>query len=439
MKKLLILFLLCMPLFSCGKKGYDVYLFNFKPEANDAFVKIAEEYQKETGIKMIVSSAASGVYEESLRSELLKRNYPTIFTINGYVGLENFREYCMDLGKTEAYELLNDNGKSLAIKEEDKVYGIPVSVEGYGLIYNKKLFDAYLSLENRETDFDMINSYQDLIDIVDDLNQYINGLKKCDNEDIKKLKGVFSTSLKSGSQWPYQSHLSSIPLFYEFKEHSDNEIAYGLEAKEINFAYFDDFMNIFDLYINNSVVGRKNLNEVDYDQAVLEFAKGQSFFIQQGNWAYSNISKAGLTDVGMIPVYLGIDDEYTIPVGTENFWAINSLCTEKQKEESLRFIKWLFDSEKGKKLVNESLGFIAPFKGFDDIKLSNPLSQYVFDQMNGERPVIPWVFQSYPSDVFKDIFGSALVNYSKELIDKNEVLRIVKDKWRLERKNEKNV
>ena len=54
------------------QKGGSVYYLNFKPEVADVYQKIAEAYQKETGVELRVVTAASGTYEQTLKSEMAK-------------------------------------------------------------------------------------------------------------------------------------------------------------------------------------------------------------------------------------------------------------------------------------------------------------------------------------------------------------------------------
>ena len=445
MKKIILsfMFLMLLSLFGCGGKKSMIYLYNFKPESNDSFKEIAQNYKEKTGIEVKVTTAASGQYEASSRSEILKSNAPTIFFMNGYVGLSNWREYTYDLKDTKFYQALTENGKNMAIKENDAIYGVPINIEGYGLIYNKTIMQDYFSLDNKETDLKSlkeVSSFEEFETIVNDLKKYISGEKKTDKESIKNLSNVFATCLKNGSQWPYQSHLSNLPLFYEFSEKSDNTIAYGLETKTIEFKYFDQFMNMFDLYINNSVTPKANLNETDYDTAILQFASGKACFIQQGNWAYTNLVSASSSvvnaeNIDMMPIFIGNNQEnmYSIPVGTENYWCINKKCSRDQINASIDFINWLFTEEDGVKLVSKKLGFIAPFNSFNDISPDNPLSKKVLEYSQSELKTIPWTFQSYPSDTFKDLFGAALVDYTKGSRTKDDVKNIVIGKWKSEK------
>ena len=71
----------------------EIYFLNFKPEIAEVYDAIAADYEAETGIKVKVVTAASGTYEQTLRSEIAKSDPPTIFQINGPVGYENWKDF----------------------------------------------------------------------------------------------------------------------------------------------------------------------------------------------------------------------------------------------------------------------------------------------------------------------------------------------------------
>lgn len=50
-----------------------VYYLNFKPESESQWKKIAEDYEKETGVNVKIVTAASGTYEQTLKSEVEKK------------------------------------------------------------------------------------------------------------------------------------------------------------------------------------------------------------------------------------------------------------------------------------------------------------------------------------------------------------------------------
>ena len=52
--------------------GGEVYYLNFKPEVAELYQKIGEAYKQETGVTLKVVTAASGTYEQTLKSEIAK-------------------------------------------------------------------------------------------------------------------------------------------------------------------------------------------------------------------------------------------------------------------------------------------------------------------------------------------------------------------------------
>ncbi len=80
-------------------KGSDgsVYYLNFKPEQASDWEALAADYTAETGVNVTVQTAASGTYETTLKSEMAKSEAPTLFQVNGPVGLRTWKDYASDL------------------------------------------------------------------------------------------------------------------------------------------------------------------------------------------------------------------------------------------------------------------------------------------------------------------------------------------------------
>ena len=232
-------------------KNSQVYFLNFKPESASVYEEIAKKYEEETNVKVKVVTAAANNYEQTLKSEIAKSDAPTIFQVNGPVGYEAWKTYCLDLKDSKLYSFLSD--KNLAIKEDGGVYAIPYVVEGYGIIYNDAIMRKYFALPNKKTDLtdaSQIDSFDKLKAVVEDMTA---------NREKLGIKGVFaSTSLSSGEDWRWQTHLLNIPLYYEFSEMGEDiDVSLTmLDADEITYKYSDNFAAIFDLYLNNSVTAK---------------------------------------------------------------------------------------------------------------------------------------------------------------------------------------
>ena len=365
-----------------------VYYLNFKPEVDEVWQKLAQEYTEETGVPVKVVTAASGTYEQTLMSEIANKEAPTLFQINGPIGYQNWKDYCADLKDTDLYSWLMD--KSLAITGEDGgVYGIP----------------------------------------------YVEDMQA--KKDELGIEGVFaSTSLTPGEDWRWQTHLANIPVYYEFKDKGITD------TDNLEFTYSDNFKNIFDLYINNSCTAPGLLGSKSVDDSMAEFALGQAAMVQNGNWGWSQINGVdGNTvkaeDVKFLPIYTGVEGEENqgLCTGTENFFCINKEASAEDQAASIAFVEWLFSSETGKAAVTNDLGFIAPFNTFsDDEKPTDPLAQEVLRYMaDTSKTSVSWNFTSFPSQQFKDDFGAALLEYASGSIDWDAVKTKVVDEWAAEK------
>ncbi|MGN1081517.1 MAG: extracellular solute-binding protein, partial [Acutalibacteraceae bacterium] len=120
-------------------KTGSVYYLNFKPEQDKAWQDLAAAYKAETGVDVKVLTAADGTYDQTLTSEIEKTNAPTLFQVSGTVGLESWKEYCLDISDSKVYgELTSDD---FALIEDGKVYGVAYVYEGFGIIVNTKLLE----------------------------------------------------------------------------------------------------------------------------------------------------------------------------------------------------------------------------------------------------------------------------------------------------------
>lgn len=407
-----------------------IYYLNFKPEIAPVYEEIAKAYKEETGITLNVVTAAANTYEQTLKSEIAKKDAPTIFQINGPRGYASWKDYCADLKDTELYQHLTD--KSLAITDGDGVYGIPYVVEGYGIIYNQAIMNAYFKTAGaKAASMDEINNFAKLKAVVEDMTA---------KKDELGIKGVFSsTSLKPGDDWRWQTHLANLPIYYEFK---NNNIDLTSDAtKEIAFQYSKNYKNIFDLYLDNSVTPKNLLGTKQVTDSMAEFALGQSAMVQNGNWAWSQIAEVqGNTvkeeDIKFMPIYTGVEGEEAqgLCTGTENFLAINKQASEEQQKLANDFLYWLYSSKTGKDFVTNKLNFIAPFDTFaDNEKPADPLAKEVLNWMEKDGVTsVAWNFTVFPSQTFKNDFGAVLLQYAQGTKTWEDVEKLVVSEWKTE-------
>lgn len=380
-----------------------VYYLNFKPEAADQWAALAKEYTKEKGVDVKVQTAASGTYEQTLKSEIAKTEAPTLFQVNGPVGYQNWKKYTADMSNTDVYKELTN--QDVALKDGDKVVGVPYVMETYGLIYNKDILNKYFALDGaKATSMDEIDNFDTLKAVADDMQS---------RKDELGIKGAFtSAGFDSSSDWRFKTHLANLPLYYEFKDDNVTE-----QPATIKGTYLPNYKKIFDLYIADSTTDPTQLSAKTGDDANSEFALGEAAFYQNGTWAWTDLQKAGMKaeSVGMMPIYTGVkgEEKQGLATGSENYWCINDKASDADKKATEDFLSWVITSDTGKKAISQDMGFTTPFKTFDDVKFDNPLTEAAVEDQKSGKTQVSWNFTMMPSEEWKNKVGQALLEYAQ--------------------------
>ena len=380
-----------------------VYYLNFKPEAADQWAALAKEYTKEKGVAVKVQTAASGTYEQTLKSEIAKTEAPTLFQVNGPVGYQNWKKYTADMSNTDVYKELTN--QDVALKDGDKVVGVPYVMETYGLIYNKDILNKYFALDGaKATSMDEIDNFDTLKAVADDMQA---------RKDELGIKGAFtSAGFDSSSDWRFKTHLANLPLYYEFKDDNVTE-----QPATIKGTYLPNYKKIFDLYITDSTTDPTQLSAKTGDDANSEFALGEAAFYQNGTWAWTDLQKAGMKaeSVGMMPIYTGVkgEEKQGLATGSENYWCINDKASDADKKATEDFLSWVITSDTGKKAISQDMGFTTPFKTFDDVKFDNPLTEAAVEDQKSGTTQVSWNFTMMPSEEWKNKVGQALLEYAQ--------------------------
>ena len=403
---------LCLALAMTASAEGSVYYLNFKPEQDPQWQELAKLYTEKTGVPVTVVTAASGNYETTLMSEIEKNDPPTLFQVNGPVGLANWKDYCYDLKDAEITKHLTSD--AFALKEDDKVYGVAYVIETYGLIANTKL------LEKAGYKASDITNFETLKAVADDIQA---------RKDELGVDGAFtSAGMDGSSDWRFKTHLANMPIYYEYK-------ADGIGATEaIKGTYLDNYKQIWDLYITDSTCDPKLLASKTGNDAVAEFVGKKAVFYQNGTWAYSDISSLGDDNLGMLPIYIGVDGEENqgLCTGSENFWCVNNAASEADIQATLDFLYWCVTSEAGTSAMADKMGFVIPFKKAKDS--TNPLitiaNQYVADG----KTSVDWCFSTMPSEEWKNGVGSALTAYAAGTGKWDDVVTAFVDGWAKEYK-----
>ena len=388
-----------------------VYYLNFKPEADEYWQELAETYTEETGVPVTVLTAASGEYEKTLKSEMAKTDAPTLFQVNGPVGLASWKDYCYDLSDSDIAGELTDD--SFALMDGDKMAGIAYVVENYGIIYNKALLEQAGYTADDITDFDSFK------EVVEDITA---------RKDELGFSAFTSAGMDGSSDWRFKTHLANLPIYYEYKDE-------GIDTTDaIKGTYLDNYRQIWDLYINNATCAPTEISTKTADDATAEFVTEEAVFYQNGTWEYNNIADVGDENLGILPIYIGVEGEENqgVCTGTENYWCVNSKASEDDIQATLDFMNWCVTSDEGVEAMCSDMGFVIPFPA--NLESTNTLVNEANKYMEDGKTPVTWCFSTMPSEEWKNGVGSALTAYAADQTDANwdAVVSAFVDGWAAE-------
>ena len=340
---LLLIAILCVGLFAgCagGEKGR-VYWLNFKPESDEVLQEVAKMYTEETGVEVKVLTAASGTYNQTLLAEMDKAEAPTLFVIGNQNAVKEWKDYALNLKDSAIAKELNTDAYNM-YDADGNLVSIGYCYECYGIIVNPTLIEKA--------------GYK-----MDDLKNF-EGLKKVAEDIHKRAKELgfdaFSASdMDDSSSWRFTGHMANLEYYYESRD------AGGWKEcpAEIKGTYMENFKNLYDLCINNSMTPAKELATGGHD-AQNQFKTGKAAFYVNGSWEYSAVAEA-VPNATMIPYYAGVkgEEKAGLNCGTENYWAINSKVSEADQKATMDFMVWCVTNEEASRKLVDTFG-VMPYK-----------------------------------------------------------------------------
>lgn len=384
----------------CGggsaKKG-SVYWLNFKPELDGTLQTIAAKYKEDKGVDVKIVTAASGTYSQTLTSEMDKSAAPTMFVIGNQAGVKEWKDYALDLKgtaieaelNTDAYNLYDDTGKLVSIG---------YCYECYGIIVNPDL------IEQAGHSIDELTNFEGLKKVAEDIHARAAELG---------FDAFSSSDMDGSSSWRFTGHMANLEYYYE-----ERDAGGWTECPEsLTGAYMDNFKNLYDLCINNSLTDPKDLATGGHD-AEAEFKDGKAAFFVNGSWEYAAVSEA-VPNATMIPYYCGVDGEEKagLNCGTENCWAINAKASEADQQATMDFMVWLVSDPEASQMLVDELGII-PYKSAPQSNngFLNDAAKYT---ANGCY-VMDWATNYQPNvDEYRAALVSALNAYCADQSDAN--------------------
>ncbi|NIK67315.1 ABC transporter substrate-binding protein [Paenibacillus sp. BK720] len=372
------------------KKDVKIKVFQFKVEIADALNRMAEEYEKETGVKVEVETHGGGEdYNALLKAEIASGSEPEIFNSEGYAALEAYYDRATDLsGEPWAKDVIPAAAGPAQV--DGKLLGMPMNIEGYGIFYNKDLFEkaGITTLPKTLTELE---------------------------DAAKKLQAAGITPFSTTNEWwSIGHHTINVGLAEQ-----PDPIAFinGTKDGSANFKdndVFKKWINYVDVVFKYS---QKDKLTTDYATQVANFASGKAAMIQQGNWIQGDVDKVAKLNVGLLPIPIDDSGNAHIYTGPANFWIVNS--KSKNAEEAKKFLNWMVTSDTGKSYLTKEFKFIPALTSIKPT--ADEIGQMGVAVSEQAATAGGWHWGRYPDGVPQG-WGAAMQEYQGGSIDKDQLL-----------------
>ena len=337
-------------------------LVNGKIEVDAQLKKLAEAYEKESGVHVEIESMGGGIdIQGQLKQYYAGNNMPDIFVNGGATDFANWEGLLSDMS---GEKWVNDT-EAEYVDGSGKVVGFPYTTDAIGLAYNADL------LEKAGIDPKSITGPESMKAAFETLDS------KKDELGLTAVIGYCAEA--TNLYWSTGNHLFGV---YEDEGLARDDTKYfdmladGGKIDEARFEKYAEMVALFNKYSDPAL-----LVSGTYDQQILNFASGKYAFVTQGSWIGTTMTAddkeqyeaAGSFKVGMLP-YAFEEGQDTILTNSPSWWAV----FESDKAAAAKaFLQWCSE-DAGQKILVEDAGFISPFESCTYVA-SDPFAQTISD------------------------------------------------------------
>ncbi len=392
-----------------------VDIFQFKVEFKDQFESAAVKYmESHPNVTLNIATVGGGDdYGAALKAKFAagKDAEPTVFNIGGPQDVKDWETRLAEVTDTQAAK--NAAAGILdGVTIDGKIYGLPYNVEGYGYVYNKKIFaDAGIDVAT-----------------ITDWASFVAAVETLDSKKAELgLDAVFALAAKE--DWTTGLHMANSFVSAEFGSDLNT-----FNAKTLEFKFAEQFKQQVDLLNKYSVQPTVSL---DYSTQVEQlFSMGKVAIIHQGNWvagSIKGIDEELAANVGLLPISIDGFKNNVTPVGAPMYWALNNGKSEAELKAAKDFLDWLYTSDEGKDIVLSDFGFIPAYTGYDTSKISDPISLDICKAVDAGT-TINWVFMGFPTNWGQGVLGQDIMKYCAGEIEWDALVTNAKTAWENARK-----
>jgi len=406
---------------SNAPKTVKITYFNTSAEVNTMFENMFKRYN-ELYPNVIIELIPTGIGEgqqEKLQSLYASGNAPTFMNVDPANVIE-YQDHLLEFTEENAPWLsLATDGAVDGGTFGGKVLGAPWSVQGYGLLYNKRVVDEIFGKGN----FDPTS-----IKTRDALKEFF---EKCE------AAGVPATMLH-GANWSLGGHYLTLVYAVQGPKTSDGTgFIDKIKSGEINIEdspIFQGYMDTFDL------LAKYNYNKADplvgdFSRDVQAFGEGKCATYFMGDWLWTTMVTLENVDqeYGFIPVPWSNDPNAygnsEVVMVLPKFQCINkSQNTPEQQQAALEALRWMLTEPEGQQFFLDA-GFYMPYKNVRDDITYNSMTTSISEYAQRGKTINLGCFSYISGDAWTET-GNLMLKYLSGAITRDELAKGINNYWR---------
>lgn len=393
--------------------GTNITLLNSKAEIQTALEEMADIFEEKSGVHIEVMPISDDSPYTKVVSLYNSGTPPTLSILDTTDVIALAEEKAADLSG----EMWTEEAENYLTKINDKVYSLPLCIEGRGIIYNKAVIEEALG---QTFDPSAIKTQDDFIGI---LNQLIEA-------------GIEKPISVAKEDWSLGAHqLQYIYETYDGTSNGAQEVINKIKSGEMdlrNYNRMTDFLNMFDILKEYNVAKGDPLG-ADYDEMAIDLVDGKTVFWLNGNWAWPNLEEAGANEedeYGFLPVFMNNDEtdfanQMIQASPSKQIMLDGQIATETEQAAAKEFLNWMVYSEIGQQMLVKTCNLIPPFQN-NPYEPSDPLSRDIYEKVREGKAFNASAI--VPNDHWS-VLGAAMQKYLANRSDREELIQSIEAYW----------
>ncbi len=295
-----------------------------------------------------------------------------------------------------------------AVEIDGKVLGVPICVEGRGLIYNADPIEAITGETFDPTKYATLDAFKGLLDQL-------------------KAGGMEAPVGIMKEDWSLGAHF--LAEVYEKRPDIDTFLA-DMKAGKVDLmqdAMFNGLMDTFDtLKANNYAAASPIAAEREVSEQKL--AEGEIAFMYGGCWDWSVLNAYDYSEnMGIMPVPENTDTDYNtklIGAGSK-YLMIDNTVSEEQQQAAKDFLTWLFTTDEGNKWLTEDFAMVPAYSNISAENL-DPLGSSI-SKYYSEGKMFPG-YNYTPDDHYSKL-GAEMQKYLADQCSREDLASAIEAYW----------